>query len=197
MNQARFEAFSEGVFAFAFTLLVLSFTLPALERANDATLLASLLRLWPNVIAYALSAGVVGIMWHNHQALFRLVERVDRTTIFVNLLLLAGTAFIPFATQALGTYPTLRPSTFLYGLTLTYCSTAYNLMLAHLVRSKAFRTGVTGADVRATVRAYRVGWLTYAIATLAALVVPLLSFALYIALTLYYLIPRGLDRDVA
>ena len=97
----------------------LGFTLPELRRPSDRELTDALLRLVPNLIAYALSFGVIGIMWQNHHALFRLVDRVDRMTVFLNLVLLGGTAFIPFATSTLGTYPTMHASTFLYGLALT------------------------------------------------------------------------------
>jgi uncharacterized membrane protein len=196
LNKNRFEAFTEGVFAFAFTLLALTFVLPELKAANDRTLTAALLHLWPNFAAYALSLMVVGIMWQNHQALFRMVQRIDRKTIFWNLLLLGGLAFIPFVTSALGSYPTLRPSTFLYGVTLSYCSTMYNLMLDHLVRTRAFLPEITPQVIRQTVSAYRVGWFGYVSATVLALFLPVVSFAAYIAIAIYYLVPRGVDADL-
>lgn len=171
--------------------------MPQLKVANDKTLAAALLRLWPNLIAYALSLMVVGIMWQNHQALFRMIRQVDRKTVFWNLLLLGGLAFIPFATSTLGSYPTLRPSTFLYGVTLSYCSTAYNLMLDHLVRSRAFLPQIAPSVIRQTVTAYRVGWFGYAGATILALFVPVASFAVYILIAVYYLVPRGLDADIS
>jgi uncharacterized membrane protein len=196
MNKSRFEAFTEGVFAFAFTLLAIGFAVPPMRAANNSTLTSALLHLWPNLIAYALSLMVVGIMWQNHQALFRMIRRVDRMTIFWNLLLLGGVAFIPFATNTLGNYPTLKPSTFLYGVTLSYCATIYNLMLGRLIRTKAFLPEIDSRMIGETVRAYRVGWAGYAAATVAALLLPLLSFAAYIAIALYYVIPRGLDADI-
>jgi uncharacterized membrane protein len=196
MNKARFEAFSDGVFAFAITLLVLGFVLPGMRDPTNLEVTRSLLHLWPNLLAYALSFGVIGIMWQNHHALFRLVERIDRTTVFLNLLLLGGTAFIPFATSTLGSYPTFKASTFLYGLTLSYCATIYNLLLAHLVRRWAFTPSASVATVTSTVRAYRVGWAGYAVATLLALVLPVVSFGAYLAIALYYLVPRGVDADI-
>jgi uncharacterized membrane protein len=195
MSKSRFEAFSDSVFAFAITLLVLGFSLPVIRLASNHELTIALLALWPNLIAYALSFGAIGIMWQNHQAMFRQVERIDRTTIFWNLLLLGGTAFIPFATSALGSYPTMHASTFLYGLTLSTTATAYNLMLNHLVGARAFNSSVADATVAGTVRAYRIGWAVYGAAMLLALVFPLVSFAAYIIIALFYLIPHGLDAD--
>lgn len=197
MNKARFEAFSDGVFAFAITLLILGVALPAFKTVpSESELRAALLGLWPNVVAYALSFAVIGIMWQNHHALFRMVERVDRTTVFLNLLLLAGTVFIPFATSVLGTYPRMHASTFLYGVVLTYCSTIYNLLLKHLIRSAAFRTEISSQTLRGTLNAYKVGWIIYVAAMLIALVAPLVSFAAYVFVTLYYLVPHGVDRDL-
>ncbi len=196
MNKSRFEAFSDGVFAIAITLLVLAFALPQPHLGTNRELATALFAMWPELIAYALSFGVIGIMWQNHHALFRLVERIDRPTIVWNLLLLAGTAFIPFATRTLGEYPAMHASAFLYGLVLTETATCYNLMLNHLIRVGAFDERVSEATLAATVRAYRVGWAVYAAATLLALVLPVASFAAYVAIAVYYLIPRGVDADI-
>jgi len=184
MNKSRFEAFSDGIFAFAITLLVLGFALPELHNPSDQDLTAALLKLWPNLIAYALSFGVIGIMWQNHHALFRLARRVDRMTVFLNLLLLAGTVFIPFATSTLGSYPSMHASTLLYGATLLWTATAFNLMLMHLVRSNGFRADITKATIASTVTAYRIGWTGYGTAMLLALWQPLLSFGVYLAIAL-------------
>ena len=195
MNKTRFEAFSDGVFAFAVTLLVLGIALPAFAHPppSEAELTTALLHLWPNLLAYALSFGVIGIMWQNHHALFRVVGRIDRMTSFLNLGLLGVTVFIPFATSTLGAFPEMRPATFLYGLTLTSSSLMYNLLLAHLVRKRAFDPSVSDATIRETVIAYRLGFLAYTCAMLISLVV---SFSLYVLIAAYYLIPHGTDNDL-
>lgn len=195
MSKGRFEAFSDAVFAFAITLLALGFVLPELHEPSNRTLTFALLRLWPNLIAYALSFSVIGLMWQNHHALFRLVRNIDRKTVFWNLLLLAATVFIPFATTTLGSYPTLSASTFLYGVVLSTCATFYNLMLTHLVRTDAFEPDVEPAAIAATVRGYRTGLIVYVGATLVALVLPLVSFGAYLAIVVYFLVPRGADSD--
>jgi uncharacterized membrane protein len=195
MNKGRFESFSDAVFAFAITLLALGFVLPVLHSPSNRDVAFALLRLWPNLIAYVLSFSVIGLMWQNHHALFRFVTQIDRTTVFWNLLLLAATVLIPFATTTLGSYPALSASTFLYGLVLSTCATFYNLMLAHLVRSGAFASDLAQPTIAATVRGYRTGWFVYAGATLVALVLPVVSFALYLAIVVYFLVPRGADSD--
>lgn len=194
MSRSRFEAASDGVFAIAITLLVLGLAVPAVT--NEANLTAKLLSLWPNFVAYALSFAVIGIMWNNHHMLFRTVERLDRTTWLLNLLLLGITAFIPFATAVLGPYWMLRPAAVLYGLTLVAASITYNALLQYLIARRAFRPFVTEEAIHATVFHYRVGLTTYAIAMILAFVFPVVSFALYWAITLYYMFPRGVDADL-
>ncbi|HKV28914.1 MAG TPA: TMEM175 family protein [Candidatus Acidoferrales bacterium] len=198
MNKARFEAFSDGVYAFAITVLILGIALPVFKNPpSDRELAHALLHLWPNLLAYTLSFAVIGIMWQNHHALFRLVQRIDRMTVFLNLVLLGVTVFIPFATSTLGAYPSMRSSTFLYGLTLTGSAIVYNLLLGHLIRSAAFHASASKATIRQTVVAYRVGMATYIVAMLASLVAPAVSFALYLVVVAYYLFPRGADADLA
>ena len=193
MNKARFEAFSDGVFAFAITLLALGFVLPDLRSPTNRELTSALVHLWPNLIAYGLSFSVIGLLWQNHHALFRCVQHVDRRTVFWNLQLLAGTVLIPFATTTLGSYPTRSPSTFLYGCVLSICATFFNLMFAHLARSGAFARDVSPEAIASTLRAYWIGWFVYVGATLIALVLPIVSFGAYLALVVYFLIPRGAD----
>jgi uncharacterized membrane protein len=197
MNKARFESFSDSVFAFAITLLILGIALPVARYPGERELREAIFSLWPNFIAFALSFAVIGIMWQNHHALSRFIARVDRKTVALNLLLLAGTVMIPFVTSLIGTYPAMHISTLLYGIVLTYCSIVYNWILEHLIASGALDPSLSPVRIARTRFAYRVGLVTYVSATLLALVLPLLSFAAYIAITFYYFIPHGADADSA
>jgi uncharacterized membrane protein len=196
VNKSRFEAFSDGVYSFAITLLVLGIVLPPLRAPSENNLIVALLGLWPNALAYVLSFAVIGIMWQNHHALFRKVAHIDRRTVFINLMLLGATVFVPFATTTLGTYPSMRASTFLYGLVLTLNAILFNILLNHLIVSRSFGDDVTADVIKPTVVAYRVGLVGYACAMLLALASPASSFVAYLGIAAYYLIPRGLDADI-
>ena len=98
MGKARLEAFSDGVFAIAITLLVLTITTP-----NDYHHLGSeLADRWPSYAAYVVSFAVIGIMWLNHHTIFGHFARVDRNLVYLNLLLLATVVFIPYPTGIFG-----------------------------------------------------------------------------------------------
>src|SRR5881394_4063270 len=98
MNKARLETFSDGVFAIAITLLVLTIGAP-----TDYSRLAHEIALrWPAFAAYAVSFAVIGIMWLNHHGIFGLFERTDRPLFYLNLLLLLTVVFIPYPTGIFG-----------------------------------------------------------------------------------------------
>ena len=99
---SRVEAFSDGVLAIAITLLVLEIRPP--DVPSGSTLAKELLHLWPKYAVFAVSFITIGIMWVNHHALFQGIASVDRSLLFVNLLLLMAISFVPFPTAVLGDY---------------------------------------------------------------------------------------------
>lgn len=93
--------FSDGVIVIAITLLVLDLHVP---EAAGAELGQELAAQWPTYVAYVASFATIGIMWVNHHVIFTTVARVDRVTLFLNLLLLFGIATLPFTTSLAATY---------------------------------------------------------------------------------------------
>ena len=98
MNKGRVESFSDGVFAFAITLLVLGIQVPDLKTGSDQEVREGLIRSLPQLVPYVTSFATIGIIWLNHHAMFHGVERVEHTTLTLNLLLLLVVAFIPYPT---------------------------------------------------------------------------------------------------
>jgi uncharacterized membrane protein len=87
VSKGRFEAFSDGVFAIAITLLVLDLRVPVRATLHEP-LSRALAAEWPSYAAYVTSFLVIGIIWINHHAVLQLLGQVDRVLLFVNLLLL-------------------------------------------------------------------------------------------------------------
>lgn len=100
----RIEAFSDGVFAIAITLLVLELRIPTAEGSDPRSLLDAILGLWPSYFAYGLSFTMIGIYWANHHYLFKLFAKTDHGLNLLNLLLLLFISFLPFPTHILGTH---------------------------------------------------------------------------------------------
>lgn len=85
MSLSRFEAFSDGVFAIAATLLALEIRVADLSNATHEQAAQALLHLLPHIISYSTSFIVIGVIWLNHHALFHFVKRVDRISLTINL----------------------------------------------------------------------------------------------------------------
>ena len=103
MSKARLEAFSDGVIAVAITLLALDLTVP---EPGHGMLLTQLGDHWPQFAAYVVSFFTIGIIWVNHHARVSQIAKVDRTLLFINLVLLMFVVLIPFATSTMATYLT-------------------------------------------------------------------------------------------
>ncbi len=101
MDRSRLEAFSDGVFAVAITLLALDLTV---EGPGHGHLVEQLYDKWPAFLAYLISFFMIGIVWVNHHALVRAITKVDRLLLFLNLVLLLFVVLIPFATATEADY---------------------------------------------------------------------------------------------
>jgi uncharacterized membrane protein len=96
---ARTEAFSDGVIAFAITLLVLNLKDPLLDPAlSQKSLFQGLLTQWPAFFAFVTSFATILIMWVNHHNMFTFIKRVDTTLLFLNGLLLFFIVLTAFTT---------------------------------------------------------------------------------------------------
>jgi uncharacterized membrane protein len=98
---ARIEAFSDGVFAIAITLLVLEIKVPH-EAGHDLWKL--LLAQWPSYFAFVTSFATIGIMWLNHHRMFSLIARTNPMLLILNGVLLLGVTFVPYPTAVVAAY---------------------------------------------------------------------------------------------
>jgi uncharacterized membrane protein len=128
MDRGRLEAFSDGVFAVAITLLALNL---AVKGPGSGTLAHQLGHMWPGYVAYVISFFTIGIIWVNHHILVSNVAVVTRLLLFLNLVLLLFVVLIPVATATVADY--LQAGGFdaklavaLYGIVLTGMSVGFS-----------------------------------------------------------------------
>lgn len=189
METNRVEAFSDGVFAIAITLLILAVGVD--QARASGSLRHQLVHLWPAYIAYIVSFITVGIMWINHHRLFRHFVGVDQTLLLLNTLLLMAIAFTPFPTRVVAEFAHTdsdrRAAALLYGINFTITAILFLCVWMygsrHLLRDDADAREVSGIT-----RSYLPGAPIYATATLVALVSPIASFVMFGAITLFYAI---------
>ena len=190
-DTARLEAFSDGVFAIAITLLIIEIGVP---HVGEGQSLADALRhLWPSYIGYALSFLTIGIMWMNHHHMFRDIERTDHSLIVLNVLLLMCISFIPFSTAVLVAYlqdDELPRAMLAYAATLTVTAILFNAMWLYAAFvGKLIDPHVSETRLRSRTVRYLPGPILYALAIPLSFWNPWASFALIVALAVLFLLP--------
>lgn len=119
MGLSRIVSFSDGVFAVAITLLVLSIEVPVIRPdIADRELPGALLRLSPIFTAYVISFLVVGLFWIGHHRVFGVLERYDRGLLWLNLVFLMTIVFVPFPTSLISKYPDSRAALIAYAVSV-------------------------------------------------------------------------------
>ena len=128
----RVEAFSDGVFAIAITLLILEIKVPKIDiHMTNSQLFASLLNLWPSYFAFLLSFAAVLIMWINHHGFFKYLKTINSKFLYANGFLLLMVTFIPFPTAVLAEHinsPAANVSAAFYCGAMVLVSVAYNVL---------------------------------------------------------------------
>jgi uncharacterized membrane protein len=197
MDTDRVEAFSDGVFAIAITLLVLELHVP---DVGEGSLWHGLVHEWPQFAGYLTSFFIIGIMWVNHHSMFKQIVRADRMLLFLNLLLLLWTSLLPFPTALVarhldGSSWDGKVAEALYSATLTLAAIAFSLLWAHAVRGGRLLAAPIGDRTaeRRSIARFSVGTIFYAITIGISFVVPQLALALQFLLALYYLFEQVQD----
>jgi uncharacterized membrane protein len=137
VKKGRAEAFSDGVFAVAATVLVFNLVDPKVDRFLGNALLSE----WPSYAAYAISFSTIVVIWVNHHGITDAIERFDRVLLFLNGVLLMTVAVIPFPTGLLAHYLQAGhdqvAAAVAYGLTMTAMSVAFSIFNLYARRYRA------------------------------------------------------------
>jgi uncharacterized membrane protein len=185
----RVEAFSDGVFAIAITLLILAVGIEQSLAGGD--LRHQLLHLWPAYIAYAASFLTIGIMWVNHHQIFRHFERVDRPLLLLNILLLMCISFTPFPTRVVAdnaqSSVNRQAAAVLYGVTMTFTAICFFAVWIYGSR-RLLKAETDMREVSGITRSYLPGAPTYALATVIAFVSSVASLIMFGVIAIFYAI---------
>jgi uncharacterized membrane protein len=185
---ARIEAFSDGVFAIAATLLVLEI---GVGGTRGSHLGHKLVAIWPSYLAYVTSFLTIGIIWINHRHNMDAIERADRPFMFINLLLLLDVAFIPFPTKLVADYLNRdgeRPAVIAYSATLLLMAVLFTIWWRYArTDRKLISANASEADLRAIDRSFAPGLPLYSVVFVLAFFSPLAAVILTLALAAFYL----------
>jgi uncharacterized membrane protein len=193
MSTGRLEAFSDGVFAVAATLLVLNVAVPIVTGTE--TLAHALGHQWPVYVAYATSFITIGIIWINHHACISRLRSADHPILILNLLLLMWVALLPFATSLMTDYLRLGHGEHLalaiYAGTLLVMSISFVALNWFILfrRPQLLRDQLDLAARRRIISRGAVGLAPYALAAALAVLSPYLTLAICVAVAIFYSLP--------
>ena len=197
MSFSRFEAFSDGVFAIAITLLALEIRIENITNATSEQVRKALLNLLTHILSYGTSFIVIGVIWLNHHALFHFLKRVDRVSLTINLFLLMCIAFIPCSTAILGTYRQYPLVVAFYGFSLAVTGFVYNILWFYVLNRYVKSENSIQRHIIRRASIWSMGYpIAYVMAALLALMNSSLSLMLYGAISLFYLLPGVIDRQL-
>ena len=193
----RVEAFSDGVFAIAITLLILEVKVPS---PSSGELAAQLLKQWPSYFSFAISFAFIGIMWMNHHRLFTHIERCDDLLLVFNLLLLLGVTAVPFPTAVLAMHlgrPDQRTAVILFDATYVFIAVFFNVLWRYAASSKhgLLAPDVDAASVENISRQYAFGPVLYLVCLGLAWVSVPASLLMNIGLACFFALPPSWGRN--
>ena len=196
----RVEAFSDGVFAIAITLLVLEIRVPE-QVVGGAGLARALADLWPSYLAFFTSFATIGIMWVNHHRLFTLIRRCDHWLLVANLCLLLWVSFLPFPTAVVarsltGSPQAARTAALFFSGTFVAVAVAFNLLWRYAAaRGHLLDESISVESIRAQTKQYAFGPLWYLAAFALAFVSVPASLGLNVVLALFFALPLRASAD--
>jgi len=196
MSTGRLEAFSDGVLAVIITILVLELKV----EAGGPGLAEQLSEQWPVFLAYLVSFAVVGVIWIQHHALFRLAERVDKTVLVWNLVLLLAASLLPFAAKAVGGFVAgeladAHLAILLYGACMELMAIAFTVILWRLLSAGLTHVAVPVEGIRPAVLRFGVGTVIYPVIVAIGFVSPVAALVGFGVVVLAYLAERTPIRE--
>ena len=188
LPRTRLEAFSDGVFAIAVTLLVLELHVPT----DPVGLLHELGAEWPSYLGYLVSFAFIGGVWMAHSNLTRFTKATDQVMMGLNLVLLLFVSFLPFTTSLLANHlddSAAHIAVVIFGINLTLASLMVNVMFGYAGRTEGVAADdAADAELKSFDRERRVAVILQAVATLFGLILPFVAVVIYLVLSLLLLV---------
>ena len=196
MKTGRLEAFSDGVFAVAITLLVLEINVPGGEN-----LWHQLKEEWPSFASFLVSFWVIGIIWVNHHGLLDHLKRADRHVLYMNLLVLMTVVFIPFSTALMAEHlksgADEKVAAIVYALAFLVMALAFNLFWTYVVKHRReLGVEISDHEVRRMTVGFMIGTPVYLVSVAMAFITPAAVLIIIGAVAAYYMVAGMRSPDL-
>ncbi len=188
LPKGRLDAFADGVFAIAITLLVLELSVPK----ESADLFTALREQWPEFLGYLISFAFIGGVWVAHSGLTQLMKRGDTVSFGLNLLLLLFVSLMPFSTSLMATHTTgggSNTAILVYGINLFVASLMLSLIIRYIARRPDLLiNGLAEGELVEMEKRRRVVLVVGAVGVVLAILLPPIALVVYVAETVVLLL---------
>ncbi|HEX6760860.1 MAG TPA: TMEM175 family protein [Propionibacteriaceae bacterium] len=192
---SRMEAFSDGVFAIAITLLVLELSLP---EGSEGHLLRAVLDLWPSYLAYIVSFATIGATWLGHNSITHYMHGANATLLRLNLALLLVVSFLPFPTKLVAEYLGSREdekvAATIFGVTLLAVTSLLSLMWVQAVRHHLVHPATGDEEITLLSKRLRPSLALYLVLIVVGWFTPLIAVIGYLVIAFFLIFPIKLGR---
>ena len=192
----RLEAFSDGVFAFIITILVLEIKVPHLDvHADSSELWNKLKEIFPVLFSWVVSFLIIGMLWLQHHNILQMAKKADYAIVWLNTLMLLFTALIPFPSELMGLYPNNSLAVASLGIVMLLSGTMI-IVLYYYIADNYLTDKYDKKTVMKNVRKSLIaGPLLYGVAIASAWVNTYITFAIYGIVPILFLLPLDKPKD--
>jgi uncharacterized membrane protein len=195
MASGRLEALGDGIFSIAMTILVLEIALPAVNGNDWNDFTKAMHNVWYDLLCYAISFVVLGIMWYGHRLMFEYIGKSNRHFIFLGILFYMVVCLVPFSTRFLAKSPLQWYSTMVYGINLSLCNiTLYIQWLYGINKTEMLHREIPREVRKEATLLFLLSPAVYTIAIILSFFWPWASISIFIATPIFYLLPNKIDK---
>ncbi len=196
---SRLEAFSDGVFAIAITLLILNIKIPG-KDIGDGKLWEVLAQQWADYLAYVISFVTILVMWSAHHNIFRYIRRTDHLFLLINGLLLMGVTIVPFPTSLLATHfsqeNNARAAAAVYCGTFLFIALCFNALWVYAsYKDRLLDKTKDVSSLQGIAWAYIAGPILYFVGLIFSFFSSVTTVIICILLTIFYSLPSLINRS--
>ena len=192
---SRMEAFSDGVFAIAITLLVLELSIP---EGSEGHLLGAVLSLWPSYLAYIVSFATIGATWLGHNSITHYMHGANATFLRANLALLLVVSFLPFPTKLVAEYLGSREdekvAATVFGVTLLAVMSLLSVLWTLAVRGGLVHPETGDEEITLLSRRLRPSLALYVVLIVVGWFTPIVAVIGYLVIAFFLIFPVSLRR---
>jgi uncharacterized membrane protein len=191
-ENARIEAFSDGVFAIAITLLVLQLKVPAVSAIHSVDdLWKGLINLWPSYFAFTLSFGILLVSWVNHHYLFNALDKSSGPFLYANGLFLMTITFMPFPTALLAEFISTdfaKPAIAFYCFGGVVNSLGWNILLHTIYKPRKLVNSESNVIlINVIKKSVQIGFIIYTATLILAFWLPIVALVINLLLWIVWI----------